>query len=245
MSVMSFQCNICNNAFEAEWNSLSREQDVCKHCGGWQRMREIAHALQTKVYGMDNPKVVGLSDWKDFGKHMTASLKIRYQNTYMHKYPRLDICSPKKNWFDSAEVLNSSDVFEHTLPPFEDSLIGSRNILKKNGVLILTMPWTTNQSSLEHYPWMKSYRVKKRFRKTPKVIGVDSTGNKHEIFDPIFHGGPGYNLEMRLLNLQSLVESLESLGFTDIEVDLEDIPKYGINRSLGGGVITARKANSS
>ena len=60
--------------------------------------------------------------------------------------------------------------------------------------------------------------------------------------NPVFHGGPGNTLEMRILTPEIIREGLEVAGFKDVVFNEADVPEYGIIRSATSvGTITARK----
>jgi SAM-dependent methyltransferase len=162
---------------------------------------------------------------------------IDYENTYFDKEPFLDVCNPPLDYMNYADILISSDVLEHVMFPFEKAILGSFDILKPGGWLLLTTPYFKGASFVENYPWMKSYLVSEDGVVTGND-GIDET----VIVDPIFHGGPGNTLEMRIFSPEILNLSLKQVGFENIKFLEEDINEFGILRSVSKmGTIIARK----
>lgn len=164
-----------------------------------------------------------------------------YQNTYFDEAPVLDICNPTPNYLKTADVLITSDVLEHVMSPIGRALEGMRQVIRPNGLLILTCPYVLFGPSTEHYPWMSDYVV----QPDGSVIGIDRLGGARAILDPCFHGGPGNTLEMRLLAIDVLVDELARAGFYRIQVLAEPVPHLGIFPTDGMGVILAVAAHPS
>ena len=136
----------------------------------------------------------------------------------------------------------SSDVLEHVFFPIRNSLLGCYKILRPKGYLVMTMPWNFRRPSIEHYPWMVRYKVVENEPGNFTVVGKTKDGIEIKIDQPYFHGGPGNTLELRKLSLDAIIDEIQSVGFTNVEVCLESVRKFGIRRSDGVvGVITARK----
>ena len=74
------------------------------------------------------------------------------------------------------------------------------------------------------------------------VTGIDKTGLEVVIPNPVFHGGPGATLEMRLFTLVEVRRLLKVAGFNRIQVLKMDTLQYGIRRDNGNiGTIIAAK----
>lgn len=210
-------------------------------------MREIVCAFQDLHPGdlSKDFKIIGLSDANLIANYFENLLGGRYKNTFFDTAPKLDVSDLKPISFETTDVLISSDVFEHVFFPLSRALEGSYNLLKPGGRMICTMPWSTFQPSIEHFPWMTSYTVSKLSNEQYAVLGVDSTGAIRVVEEPIFHGGPGNTLEMRKINVLVLVEDLRKAGFVDIQIHNQDRPEFGIRRPDGVvGVVTAVKPKS-
>jgi SAM-dependent methyltransferase len=164
-----------------------------------------------------------------------------YQNTFFDIEPCLDICNPSKAFKHKADILISSDVMEHVMSPFEKAFIGTFDVLKPGGYVILTTPYFHDMAFVDKYPWMKSYKVNSNH----EVTGYDGEFDRLA-FDPIFHGGPGNTLEMRLFTPETLLYALEKTGFVNIQFLEDDIPEYGIVRhNEKMGTIIAKRPERS
>ena len=53
-------------------------------------------------------------------------------------------------------------------------------------------------------------------------------GQVEEFPSPVFHGGPGTTLEMRLFSRDSLLRDLRAAGFREVRVADEGVPEFGI-----------------
>jgi len=238
-------CNLCDTQLDSPWESLFREGASCSVCGSSVRMREVVCAVNEieNFFEPSQLNIVGLSDADLVAKYFKKKFGDSYQNTFYDSDPKLDIGNLSKRDFGSADILISSDVFEHVFFPLRNSILGAFNLLKPSGMLVLTMPWNTWQDSVEHFPWMVSYKVIQNSDGTHSVIGEDASGQSRNISNPIFHGGPGNTLEMRKINLFVLIDELERCGFTEVKVHNESRPEFGIRRADGVvGVITAQRS---
>lgn len=215
----------------------SIELPSCSACASTVRMREIAYHLMFFAKGNEAAKVVGLSDHTSI-QEFAESLELNYLNTFFDMDPRLDISNPSDNWHNFANILISSDVMEHVMPPISKAFAGHFKVLQPGGNLILTTPYFHQSSYLEKYPHMSGYVVDDQ-------ANVFANGDNYEslkIVDPVFHGGPGNTLEMRIVAPEIIREGLEMAGFEDVVFNEVDIPENGIIRSATNmGTITARK----
>jgi hypothetical protein len=241
--VIKFLCEFCNCHNHSRWGLLLREAPTCQGCGSSVRQREVIHAISEIMHEFSGEvRIVGLSDAPQIEQYFSSNSSIRYTNTFFDAHPLLDISSPQPEWLGSADILISSDVFEHVFFPIRDSLLGCYKILKPKGHLVMTMPWNFRGPSVEHYPWMVSYKVVENEPGNFTVVGTTKDGIEIKVDEPCFHGGPGNTLEMRKLSLDVIIDEIQSIGFTNVAVSLESIEKYGIRRADGVvGVITAKK----
>ena len=244
MSTQDFTCNLCGSVTEAIWEKLFREGPSCGTCGSSVRMREIVCAVNEiqHLFDASKLKIIGLSDAELVSDFFSQKFGNCYLNTYFDSEPKLDIGNLSKRSFASADLLISSDVYEHVFFPLHNSILGSFNLLKPGGHLVLTMPWNTWQDSVEHYPWMVSYSVHQDSEGIYSVIGIDQSGSERIVANPVFHGGPGNTLEMRKININVLVHELEQVGFIEVTIHDQNRPEFGIRRADGVvGVVTARR----
>lgn len=243
-----FTCNICgtHQAFQpaGDW----REFPSCSGCGSSVRMRSMVHCLVEGLTGKGQvlsamaPSAqtgAGLSDWDGYA--IPLAQKFAYTNTYYHQEPRLDICAPGKAWIGACDFLLTSDVFEHTPPPAIMAFEGAFQVLKPGGLLVLTVPFGGNSETIEHYPELHEFKVVE-LGGDYAVVNRAGDGKFTLHTDPVFHGGPGTTLEMRIFSRADTIAKLEEAGFIDIEVHEAAVPEWGVFPPHGHGLpITARK----
>ena len=243
-----FTCNICGQESDFAPAKGWRESQSCRSCGSSVRMRHIVHCLTTRTFGFSRSltelqssdcRVIGLSDPEILSNKL--NLIFSYTNTYYHQSPCLDICCPDSCWLEAADVLISSDVFEHVLPPVQKAFFGAISVLRPGGTLVLTVPYDERPVTSEHYPDLESFRLLE-FDGTWLMVGRNKDGQFLLHDKLVFHGGQGSTMEMRFFSLPDILSCLRNAGFEDIRVHNENIPKYGIfNPDEDGMPISARK----
>jgi len=230
-----FQCNICGVDNRLERSGFDRERRSCKRCHSSVRTRSIIHLLSMELFGEsltidEFPKSehitgIGLSDWKGYADALAE--KFAYVNTYYHKHPKFDICSPKD--FDPVDFLIASEVFEHVNPPVRDAFTGAYAALKDGGVLILTTPFMNRIGhTIEHFPELHEYKLTRRMLGGYKLVNTTVDGRRQVFRNLKFHGGEGQSLEMRLFSRNDILDHLRSAGFTRVDIRDEDCPERGI-----------------
>ena len=244
-----FTCNICGGKGpfnpEGDW----REAASCRLCGSSVRMRGIVHWLLGGLLGRSpglaglspRPKIsgVGLSDWEGYAAPLARTFG--YTNTFYHQEPRLDICAPGPDHLGRYDFLISSDVFEHVPPPVSLAFENAFALLRPNGLLVLTVPFADNAETIEHYPDLRSFAVVE-VGGDWVVVARSADGRFALHADPVFHGGPGSTLEMRLFSRDGVLAELAAAGFVDIEVHGGSVPEWGVFPPHHHGLpITARK----
>jgi SAM-dependent methyltransferase len=153
--------------------------------------------------------------------------KLRYTNTFYHQAPKLDIQSPPAEYLGRFRFVISSDVFEHVAPPIERAFDNLHRILAPGGVLVLTVPFTTEGGTVEHFPELHDYTIAREgdaFVLTNRTVD----GRQQTFRDLVFHGGPGTTLEMRLFSEADLRRHLADAGFSDVQVHREPAFEFGI-----------------
>jgi SAM-dependent methyltransferase len=224
IGVLSFQCNICGKICESKITDLKREKPSCTRCGSTVRMRANIHVLSMELFGENlvigdfpqRPDIVGIgiSDWEGYA--VPLAHKLGYKNTYYHKDPKLDITSIDPALEGRLDFIISSDVFEHVSPPVSIAFENAQKLLKPGGVLIFSVPYTKNGTTIEHFPDLYKYEIiKKGNGHILKNITRDGT---EQIFNNlVFHGGAGATLEMRLFSEYSLGEEFAKAGFNCVK----------------------------
>lgn len=245
-TLLRFTCNLCGTPVQATPEALGREVPSCPGCGSTVRFRSLI-ALLGRALGRDGLPLtawpvdkriagLGLSDWPGYAARLARVCD--YVNTQYHAEPRLDIRAPPAEWSERFDFLLSSDVFEHVLPPVETAFSGSYRLLKPGGVLVLTVPCIPAARTREHYPDATGYRIDPEGR----VLLRRASGEEYPARDPVFHGGPGATLEMRLFGELDLKAGLEAAGFEAVRFHPEAIPDAGVlHTDLFSLPLTARK----
>lgn len=168
---------------------------------------------------------LGLSDWPGYAEPLAR--KFNYTNTYFHQAPLLDVSMPICDRAATYDFVISSEVFEHVTPPVSRAFTGAYNLLKPGGHLILTVPFTNNPNTVEHFPDLHDYRII-QFNEEYVLVNRARDGRYTLHENLIFHGGPGTTLEMRVFCEADLKRHLADAGFTDIQIFGEDVPEWGI-----------------
>jgi SAM-dependent methyltransferase len=223
--LLSFRCNICDLVGLAEVANLDREAPSCDGCGSSVRLRAMIQILSVELFGRGlcvsefpiRRDIVGLgfSDWEGYAVKLAE--KFSYTNTFYHQEPRLDLRSPDKDLEGTMDFIIASDVFEHVAPPISIAFENVRRLLKPDGVLVLSVPYSTDNETVEHFPELHDYELLEEGDE-PILKNVKKDGAE-EIFDGlVFHGGDGVTLEMRLFSESSLIYNLRKAGFSQIRI---------------------------
>ena len=247
----AFTCVICGEPGVFQPVEDWREEPTCAACGSSVRMRSMVWSLLDGLLGRVEPLArlrsyrligAGLSDWDGYAGPLGQVFE--YENTYYHREPRLDITAPGAHRLGLYDFLMSSDVFEHVPAPVSRAFEGAFAILRPGGLLVLTVPFADNPTTVEHYPDAAGYTVVEtdgRFSVVLHNRGGGDTVDEH----PVFHGGPGSTLEMRLFSRDGVVAELKAAGFADIRVHDRAVPEWGVFPRVHGAPITARKPASA
>jgi len=251
-SVVVANCPLCAHRYTFDQDSERREGPLCPKCNISGRASAIINALsnfvgQENIALVNHPlnkdvSIIGLSDSPRYAQYLAD--KYNYTNTYFHKEPYLDIRFPAEEHRGKYDVVISTEVFEHVLGDVTLAFDGAHSLLKPGGIFIFTVPFVNNGAHKEHYPGLVDYNSREVDGKWVADLEFD-TGVVQTDESPIFHGGPGITLEVRLFTRDSVLEYISAAGFIDIEVQDKNYPELGIKWGLASRLITAKKSSNS
>ncbi|WP_445492895.1 methyltransferase domain-containing protein [Rhodopseudomonas sp. RCAM05734] len=233
---MDFQCNVCGTEVKnCPVENIDREIASCPTCNSSVRIRSIAHLLSMALFGRSMPvtefpadrSIVGIGLSDGLGYAQPIAERLGYTNTFFHQEPFFDICAPVGDRAGTCDFMISTEVFEHVAPPAQTAFQHAFDVLKPGGTLLLTVPFTNNPETVEHFPELDDYRTL-QFGDEYVLVNraVDGQYTMHR--NLVFHGGPGTTLEMRVYSRSAVEKHLADAGFVDVQVFDQDIPKWGI-----------------
>jgi SAM-dependent methyltransferase len=244
-----FLCNICGTECERPPDGISREGEGCPVCHSSTRVRAVVALLSEEMLGIpmtltDFPVLkgirgIGMSDSDELAEKLAQ--KLDYSNTFYHQAPRFDAMHPDPNDFGRYDFILTSEVMEHVPPPVEQAFANLFRLLKPDGLLIMTTPYTLGGRTKEHFPELHNFTLASLGEKT--VLVNRRRDGSIEVFDDlVFHGGPGSTVEMRVFTEESLRENLLRAGFSSVRVAFEDVPEFGVEHAENWSLpIVARK----
>jgi SAM-dependent methyltransferase len=218
--------------------SEDAEAATCARCGSNVRTRGLLHALTQELFGcgltlpamprLKSLRGLGISDADLYARLLEQ--KLSYRNTFFHREPRLDIAQVPESETGQYDFVLSSEVLEHVAPPVDRAFQNISRMLRPNGVLVFTVPYSLQATTAEHFPELHEYNVA---RLGDRLVLVNRTreGNIQTYENLVFHGGEGSTLEMRVFSEDHLRAMLRSAGFCSIRMYSEEYPEYGIVRS--------------
>lgn len=198
---------------------LDREISSCRKCGSNVRFRWIVDALSNNLFGKSLPlkefprdkniSGISLSDWGPIAKVLAK--RFDYQNTFLHREPRLDITDTESRAAGRYDFIIASEVLEHVPPPVQKAFDGLARLLKPSGFVVFSSPWVPEGDTLEHFPELFDCQVVK-FHSDYVLLNRTRSG-RLEVFDKLkFHNGPGNTLEIRLFSIDGLRENCAAAG---------------------------------
>jgi SAM-dependent methyltransferase len=128
--------------------------------------------------------------------------------------------------FGKLDFIISSDVLEHVEAPVTTALQNLRAMLKPGGILILSVPYLEGYETIEHYPHLYDYSIAQVGEKY-LVLNMRRDGMLEVFENPVFHGGPGSVLELRIFGEGDLSAMLRYAGFGTIEMAYPDLIDAG------------------
>ena len=199
-------------------------------------MRGLLHALSMELYGLpltapEFPRIkalrgMGMSDSSQYADLLTA--RFDYRNTFYDREPRFDIAGADEREFGRHDFVLASEVLEHVAPPVERAFANAAALLNQSGVLLLTVPYSLEATTAEHFPELHEYGVA-RVGERLVLVNRTASGEIQTFDDLVFHvsfGDPA--LEVREFSERDLVCALRAAGFTEVRIYAEDYPPFGI-----------------
>jgi SAM-dependent methyltransferase len=170
-------------------------------------------------------KGLGLSDQPCYALPLAA--KLGYTNTFFDAEPRFDIMNVDPRELGRYDFVISSDVFEHVVAPPERAFENARRLLRPGGVLIFSVPYALEGETREHFPELFEYEVVQK-ASTFVLRNRTREGTEQEYGNLVFHGGPGFTLEMRLFSRSGIEKCVRAAGFRDLKVYDQDDFEFGL-----------------
>jgi SAM-dependent methyltransferase len=213
------------------------------------RVRALIGLLSTEIFGVamslpEFPKLkairgIGMSDSPKLASRLAE--KFDYANTFYHQAPFFDVTRPDDRDAGRFDFILSSEVMEHVPPPIELAFVALANLLKPDGKLLMTTPYTIGGKTREHFPELYEFTLASAGGRT--LLVNRRRDGEIEVFDNlVFHGGHGSTLEVRLFSEASLIETLKTSGFSSVCISAENLPEFGVEHSETWSLpIAARK----
>ena len=246
---MQFTCNICTAKCERPEEPLAREAASCPECGSSMRVRALIGLLSTEIFGVamslpEFPKLkgirgIGMSDSPQLASRLAE--KFDYTNTFYHQAPFFDVTRTDDRDAGRFDFILSSEVMEHVPPPVELAFIALAKLMKRDGLLLMTTPYTIGGKTREHFPELYEYTLASAGGRT--LLVNRRRGGEIEVFENlVFHGGHGSTLEVRVFSETSLIDTLKNSGFSGVCISAQDLPEFGVQHSETWSLpIAARK----
>ena len=234
--MIHFNCNICGTANRCQAAQLGRELASCSRCGSSVRTRGLIDVLSNELFGLslalpDFPRVkslrgLGMSDPAQFADALAQ--KFDYRNTFYDRAPRLDLTAVPEHEFGQYDFVICSEVLEHVPPPVGRGFENLAGLLKPGGVAVLTVPYSLEAESREHYPELGSYGLA-TLDGHPHLVNRTPDG-RLEVFDNlVFHFSGGEPaLELREFSEGGLRLALDAAGLSSVRFHTRDHAEFGI-----------------
>jgi SAM-dependent methyltransferase len=177
---------------------------------------------------LESLRGLGLSDWAGYADRLEELFA--YRNTFYHLDPKFDIAAEHPKEHGRYDFVIASEVFEHVRPPVERALAEARRLLAPGGRLVLTVPYSLDERTLERYPSLNRFTVAE-IDGTAVLVNRRDDGTLEAFEGLVFHRGPrsvDASLEVRVFSRSGLEQALHDAGFTDVTFYGEPCLRYGI-----------------
>lgn len=212
---------------------FSRDLVSCEICKSTMRFRAVIGSLTTRLHGsiqvlsrikrQRDIRGLGISDAGRYAYDLSS--KYSYTNTFYHQKPYFDITRPPDAKLRENDFIICSDVLEHIPYPVEAAVANLRSCLRPMGCLIVSVPFSQGKT-VEHYPDLHDYRVLTEGGKCV-LVNKRLDGSIQKFSDPVFHGGDGATLEMRVFGIDDFKRMLLQSGFTDVQIEVPGSSHWG------------------
>jgi hypothetical protein len=232
---VTFRCNVCSAENQMPEGGFTRDEASCDECNSSVRLRALLRTLSIELFNAalalpDFPKVKSIRGlgMSDNGKCASLlSEKFDYRNTFYHQEPRFDAAQPATAERGLYDFVLASDIFEHVAPPVEQSFRNVIGLLKPNGFLAMSVPYSIEDTAREHFGGLHDHSVVKAGEHLALVNR--SRDGEWQVFDDIIlHGGQGATLELRVFSEADLRRLLAAVGCGMVNFIAEDYPPFGI-----------------
>jgi len=222
------RCAVCGYDLEFDPARLHREIAICLRCHSSPRFCGLARAVTQVVYSdaanqplCAQPErkdlvVIGISDDERLASIFRS--KFEYINTFYHTEPLLDICSLDSCLRYRADLVTCSDVLEHTFAPPIVPLNNIFAMLREGGALIVSVPSFLCESTIEWYGGVQDIEITEE-QGRHLVRWRNRRGTEYIDPDPVFHGGPGQTLELRIISHPEFLAIARAVGFVGDTLD--------------------------
>jgi SAM-dependent methyltransferase len=255
---VTFTCNLCGTKSERPAGPLPREHEDCPHCRSSVRIRALIALLSKEIFGtlltlpefpvLKGIRAIGMSDAPELAERLAE--KFDYTNTFYDQAPAFDVTAPDPRDDARYDFILSSEVLEHVPPPVERAFSALNRMLKRDGLLLMTTPYSLGGQTREHFPELHEYTLASLGGRVV-LVNRRRDGSMETFENLTFHqapaetpGGHGSALEMRVFTEGSLRAILCNAGFPEIHFAAENFAEFGVEHSeMWSLPIAARKGS--
>jgi hypothetical protein len=213
-----------------------REAAGCTVCKSSLRLRSLIGLLSRELFGvamalpefptMKGIRGIGMSDTPELAQRLAE--KFDYTNTFYHQAPVFDVTKPDDRDLGRYDFILSSEVMEHVPPPVEEAFQTLCSLLKTDGLLLMTTPYSIGGKTVEHFPALHQFTLASLGGR-PVLVNRRPDGAMEVFDDLVYHGGHGSTLEMRFFTEESLRNALLQAGFGSVYFCGESQPEFGVD----------------
>ena len=119
-------------------------------------------------------------------------------------------------------------MFEHVPPPVERAFSSALRLLKPNGVLVFTVPYSLDPGTAEHFPAIGRIRARAGWRSNGASESI-ARRQARCYRRRLFHVGcTGPAPELREFSEAGLRATVGAAGFSEFRIYSDDYPEFGI-----------------